>query len=93
MDAANENHVSFGSIFDNKINLDFSDYFKIFVEIVIYMISVFSVLYYAYKYRNESIRKDALLLNKIVNYFIRSCFWAVVFVGLARDSRPCSLRS
>ena len=70
-------------IFDNKINLDFSDYFKIFVEIVIYMISVFSVLYYAYKYRNESIRKDALLLNKIVNYFIRSCFWAVVFVGLA----------
>ena len=28
-------------IFDNKINLDFSDYFKIFVEIVIYMISLF----------------------------------------------------
>ena len=32
--------------------------------------------------RNISLRDDSELLNKFVNYFIRSCFWAVVFVGL-----------
>ena len=71
------------SVFNHKINLTSLDYSKIFIEILIYIASVFLVLYYSYKYKDVSIRKDALLLNKIVNYFIRSCFWAVVFVGLA----------
>ena len=59
------------------------DYFKIFIEILIYFISIAGVFYLSYIYRDQSLRKDCLLLNKTVNYFIRSCFWAVVFVGLA----------
>jgi len=59
------------------------DYFKIFIEIVVYFISIAGVFYLSYIYRDQSLRKDCLLLNKTVNYFIRSCFWAVVFVGLA----------
>ena len=59
------------------------DYFKIFIEIFVYFISVAGVFYLSYIYRDQSLRKDCLLLNKTVNYFIRSCFWAVVFVGLA----------
>jgi TRAP-type mannitol/chloroaromatic compound transport system permease small subunit len=59
------------------------DYFKIFIEIFVYFISIAGVFYLSYIYRDHSLRKDCLLLNKTVNYFIRSCFWAVVFVGLA----------
>jgi TRAP-type mannitol/chloroaromatic compound transport system permease small subunit len=59
------------------------DYFKIFIEIFVYFISIAGVFYLSYIYRDQSLRKDCLLLNKTVNYFIRSCFWAVVFVGLA----------
>ena len=59
------------------------DYFKIFIEIFVYFISIAGVFYLSYIHRDQSLRKDCLLLNKTVNYFIRSCFWAVVFVGLA----------
>ena len=59
------------------------DYFKISIEIFVYFISIAGVFYLSYIYRDQSLRKDCLLLNKTVNYFIRSCFWAVVFVGLA----------
>ena len=59
------------------------DYFKIFIEIFVYFISIAGVFYLSYIYRDQYLRKDCLLLNKTVNYFIRSCFWAVVFVGLA----------
>ena len=70
-------------LFDHDTELSHLDYFKIFVEIFIYFISVVGVFYLSYFFREKSLRQDSLLLNKIVNYFIRSCFWAVVFVGLA----------
>ena len=70
-------------LFDHDTELSHLDYFKIFVEIFIYFISVVGVFYLSYFFRDKSLRQDSLLLNKIVNYFIRSCFWAVVFVGLA----------
>jgi TRAP-type mannitol/chloroaromatic compound transport system permease small subunit len=63
--------------------LNLFDYFKILIQLIIYFISIFGVFYFSYVFRDQSIRKDSLLLNRIVNYFIRSCFWAVVFVGLA----------
>ena len=70
-------------LFDYDTELSHLDYFKIFVEIFIYFISFVGVFYLSYFFREKSLRQDSLLLNKIVNYFIRSCFWAVVFVGLA----------
>ena len=70
-------------LFDHDTELSHLDYFKIFIEIFIYFISVVGVFYLSYFFREKSLRQDSLLLNKIVNYFIRSCFWAVVFVGLA----------
>ena len=70
-------------LFDHDTELSHLDYFKIFVEIFIYFISFVGVFYLSYFFREKSLRQDSLLLNKIVNYFIRSCFWAVVFVGLA----------
>ena len=70
-------------LFDHDTELSHLDYFKIFVEIFIYFSSVVGVFYLSYFFREKSLRQDSLLLNKIVNYFIRSCFWAVVFVGLA----------
>ena len=70
-------------LFDHDTELSHLDYFKVFVEIFIYFISVVGVFYLSYFFREKSLREDSLLLNKIVNYFIRSCFWAVVFVGLA----------
>jgi len=70
-------------LFDHDTELSHLDFFKIFVEIFIYFISVVGVFYLSYFFREKSLRQDSLLLNKIVNYFIRSCFWAVVFVGLA----------
>ena len=70
-------------LFDHDTELYHLDYFKIYVEIFIYFISVVGVFYLSYFFREKSLRQDSLLLNKIVNYFIRSCFWAVVFVGLA----------
>ena len=66
---------------NNKLN--FIDYFKISIQLFIYFISIFGVFYFSYLFRAQSLRKDSILLNTMVNYFIRSCFWAVVFVGLA----------
>ena len=57
--------------------------FQILLQILLYMLAVLGSLYYAIKMRNVSLREDSELLNKSVNYFIRSCFWAVVFVGIA----------
>jgi TRAP-type mannitol/chloroaromatic compound transport system permease small subunit len=70
-------------LFNQDAGLTYIDYIKIFAEIFIYFISVVGVFYLSYLFREKSLRQDSLLLNKIVNYFIRSCFWAVVFVGLA----------
>ena len=70
-------------LFDHDTELSHLDYFNIFGEICIYGISGVGVFYLSYFFREKSLRQDSLLLNKIVNYFIRSCFWAVVFVGLA----------
>ncbi len=70
-------------LFNINSSLNILDYTKISIEILIYLISIFGVFYLCYYYRNTSIRKDSFLLNNTVNYFIRSCFWAVVFVGLA----------
>jgi TRAP-type mannitol/chloroaromatic compound transport system permease small subunit len=70
-------------LFNQDAGLTYIDYIKIFAEIFIYFISVVGVFYLSYLFREKSLRQDSLLLNKIVNYFIRSCFWAVVFVGMA----------
>ena len=70
-------------LFNQDAELTYIDYIKIFAEIFIYFISVVGVFYLSYLFREKSLRQDSLLLNKIVNYFIRSCFWAVVFVGMA----------
>tara|TARA_E500000331_G_scaffold176169_1_gene169935 strand:- start:876 stop:1847 length:972 start_codon:yes stop_codon:yes gene_type:complete len=71
------------SIFQNSNNFNFVQYAQIFVEIFVYCIAILGVFYFAYKFKNISIREDSLYLNRLVNYFIRSCFWAVVLVGLA----------
>ena len=71
------------SIFQNFNNYNFVQYTQIFVEILVYCVAILGVFFFSYKFKNISIREDSLYLNRLVNYFIRSCFWAVVFVGLA----------
>ena len=61
-------------LFNQDAELTYIDYIKIFAEIFIYFISVVGVFYLSYLFREKSLRQDSLLLNKIVNYFIRSCF-------------------
>jgi len=67
---------------NNNKSLNSIQFIKIFFEISIYCIAIFGVIYFSFRYKDQSLRKDSLVLNNLVNYFIRSCFWAVVLVGL-----------
>ena len=58
-------------VLNNK--LIFLDYFKISIQLFIYLISIFGVFYFSYLFKDQSLRKDSLVLNIMVNYFIRSC--------------------
>ena len=70
----------FSIFIQNKSN--YLNLFQILFQISMYLFAIFGSFFYAIRMRNISLRDDSELLNKFVNYFIRSCFWAVVFVGL-----------
>ena len=70
----------FSIFIQNKSN--YLNLFQILFQISMYLFAIFGSFFYAIRMRNTSLRDDSELLNKFVNYFIRSCFWAVVFVGL-----------
>ena len=70
----------FSIFIQNKSN--YLNLFQILFQISMYLFAIFGSFFYAIRMRNISLRDDSELLNKSVNYFIRSCFWAVVFVGL-----------
>ncbi|MDB9872066.1 TRAP transporter small permease subunit [Alphaproteobacteria bacterium] len=70
----------FSVFIQNKSN--YLNLFQILFQISMYLFAIFGSFFYAIRMRNISLRDDSELLNKSVNYFIRSCFWAVVFVGL-----------
>ena len=70
----------FSVFIQNKSN--YLNLFQILFQISMYLFAIFGSFFYAIRMRNISLRDDSELLNKFVNYFIRSCFWAVVFVGL-----------
>ena len=70
----------FSIFIQNKNN--YLNLFQILFQISMYLFAIFGSFFYAIRMRNISLRDDSELLNKFVNYFIRSCFWAVVFVGL-----------
>ena len=70
----------FSIFIQNKSN--YLNLFQILFQISMYLFAIFGSFFYAIRIRNISLRDDSELLNKFVNYFIRSCFWAVVFVGL-----------
>ena len=70
----------FSIFIQNKSN--YLNLFQSLFQISMYLFAIFGSFFYAIRMRNISLRDDSELLNKFVNYFIRSCFWAVVFVGL-----------
>jgi len=52
------------------------------VQTSLYLGGIFLPFFLAFKKTGKSLRHDAKFLCRIVNYFIRSCFWAVLLVGL-----------
>ena len=69
------NYPTFYSIF-NKFNL------SSFIILVIYILGIIIPVLYVVLSPSNTLRLDAKILHKFNIYIIRSCFWAVIFVGL-----------
>ena len=68
-----------------KLNkpLEDSAFIFSFVQLILYFISVFFVVFFVLKSIKQTLETDAQILTKFTAYFIRSSFWAVLIVGLA----------
>ena len=54
-----------------------------FIQLFFYFISIAVVIFYVLKSINQSLETDSKILTKFTAYIIRSCFWAVLIVGMA----------
>jgi TRAP-type mannitol/chloroaromatic compound transport system permease small subunit len=69
------NYPTFYSIF-NQLNI------SSFIIIGIYILGVVLPIFFVIFSPSNTLRFDAEILHKFNVYFIRSCFWAVILVGL-----------
>ena len=69
------NYPKFYSVF-SQYNLDS------FIILGIYILGVILPISFVICSPSNTLRFDAEMLHKFNVYFIRSCFWAVIFVGL-----------
>ena len=52
------------------------------MQLGIYAVCLAVIILYVLSSRNKPLRTDAALITRFNTWFIRGCFWAVVFVGL-----------
>ena len=64
-------------------SLESSDLTYGYIQIIIYVVCILSVIFYAFKTYSQTLVDDSKILSKFSAYLIRGSFWAVFLVGLA----------
>ena len=64
-------------------SLESSDLTYGYIQILIYVICILSVIFYVFKTYSQTLVDDSKILSKFSAYLIRGSFWAVFLVGLA----------
>ena len=64
-------------------SLESSDLTYGYIQIVIYVVCILSVIFYVFKTYSQTLIDDSKILSKFSAYLIRGSFWAVFLVGLA----------
>ena len=54
-----------------------------YIQILIYVVCILSVIFYVFKTYSQTLVDDSKILSKFSAYLIRGSFWAVFLVGLA----------
>ena len=63
--------------------LESSDLTYGYIQILIYIVCILSVVFYVFKTYSQTLFDDSEILTKFSAYLIRGSFWAVFLVGLA----------
>tara|TARA_B100000886_G_scaffold92739_1_gene61294 strand:+ start:62 stop:1108 length:1047 start_codon:yes stop_codon:yes gene_type:complete len=64
-------------------SLESSDLIYGYIQILIYVVCILSVIFYVFKTYSQTLVDDSKILSKFSAYLIRGSFWAVFLVGLA----------
>ena len=64
-------------------SLESSDLTYGYIQILIYVVCILSVVFYVFKTYSQTLVDDSKILSKFSAYLIRGSFWAVFLVGLA----------
>ena len=64
-------------------SLESSDLTYGYIQIIIYVVCILSVIFYVLKTYSQTLVDDSKILSKFSAYLIRGSFWAVFLVGLA----------
>ena len=64
-------------------SLESSDLTYGYIQIIIYVVCILSVVFYVFKTYSQTLVDDSKILSKFSAYLIRGSFWAVFLVGVA----------
>ena len=64
-------------------SLESSDLTYGYIQIIIYVVCILSVVFYVFKTYSQTLVDDSKILSKFSAYLIRGSFWAVFLVGIA----------
>ena len=74
---------NYNIFFDQKNELSTKEFYKSWMQFLIYIIAILISFIYVKLYSQVEIEKDSEYLSNFSAYIIRSCFWGVLIVGIA----------
>ena len=74
---------NYNIFFDQKNELSTKEFYKSWIQFLIYIIAILISFIYVKLYSQVEIEKDSEYLSNFSAYIIRSCFWGVLIVGIA----------
>ena len=73
---------NYNIFFDQKNELSTKEFYKSWIQFLIYIIAILISFIYVKLYSQVEIEKDSEYLSNFSAYIIRSCFWGVLIVGI-----------
>ena len=74
---------NYNIFFDQKNELSTKEFYKSWMQFLIYIIAILISFIYVKLYSQVEIEKDSEYLSNFSAYIIRSCFWGVFIIGIA----------
>ena len=74
--------ANYNIFFENDKELNLKEFYKSWIQFLIYIIAILFSFVYVKIYNNIKIEKDSEYLSNFSAYIIRSCFWGVLIVGI-----------